>query len=129
MVVCTPGSSWNATGLTVAGVTGVSGTNSTLLTYTNDVGIDTYSNLYVADANNQRIQRFPLNSLVGQTVAGTGTVGSGSNQFNYPRALFISGSTLFVSDQYNYRIQRYSYNTSSATTVAGGNKIREQHRS
>ena len=118
---CAPGISWNTTGITVAGVTGAQGSNSTLITYPNDVSIDIYGNIYVADTNNQRIQRFPNSSSIGQTVAGaTGTIGAGSNQFNYPRAIFVSGDVLYVSDVYNYRIQRYSYNAASATTVAGG---------
>jgi hypothetical protein len=120
--VCTPGSSWNSTGITVAGTTGVQGSNSTLLSYTNDVAVDIYSYIYVADANNQRIQRFAPNSFVGQTVAGvTGSIGSSSNQFNYPRAIFVASTVLFISDIYNYRIQRYSYNATTGTTVAGGN--------
>lgn len=117
--ICTPGISWNASGITVAGVTGVNGSNATLLMYTNDVDIDIYGNIYVADTDNQRIQRFPSNSLIGQIVAGTGTAGSGV-QLNHPRAIFIVGDALYISDIYNYRIQRYSYNAASGTTVAGG---------
>ncbi|CAF1186446.1 unnamed protein product [Rotaria magnacalcarata] len=119
---CTPGSSWNSTGITIAGVTGVLGTNSTLLSYVNDVGIDIFSNIYVADANNQRIQRFALNATVGQTVAGVvSTIGPTATLFNFPRAIFVLASTLFVSDFYNYRIQKFTYNTSTGVTFAGGN--------
>ena len=114
-----PGISWNASGITVAGVTGVNGATATLLTYTNDVAIDMYGNIYVADTYNQRIQRFPPNSLIGQTVAGTGVAGSGI-QLNHPRAIFIAGNVLYISSIYNYRILRYSYNASSGTTVVGG---------
>lgn len=121
VISCIP-SLWNTTGITVAGTTGVLGNNSTLLAYTNDVAVDVYFNIYVADADNQRIQRFPSNSLVGQTIAGTSSVGSSSTQFNYPRAIFVSTTTLFVSDVYNYRIQKFNYNSSSGITVAGGNK-------
>jgi hypothetical protein len=93
-----------------------------LLSYTNDVGVDIYFNLYVADADNQRIQRFASGGTVGQTVGGVvGTIGSSSNLFNYPRAIFVGGSTMFVSDIYNYRIQRYIYNAASGVTAAGGN--------
>lgn len=99
----------------------MNGANATTLTYTNDVAIDIYGNIYVADTDNQRIQRFPLNSLVGQTVAGTGSVGSGLNELRYARSIFVSRDVLFISDLYNYRILRYSYNASSGTIVAGGN--------
>ena len=104
----------------MAGVTGVNGANATLLTYTNDVAIDIYGNIYVADTDNQRIQRFPPNSLISQKVAGTGAAGSGFNQLNFPRAIFVAGDVLYISDIYNYRIQRYAYNASSGTAVAGG---------
>ncbi|CAF3861300.1 unnamed protein product, partial [Rotaria sp. Silwood1] len=119
---CTPGSSWNSTGTTVAGVTGVQGANATLLKYVNDVAIDIYSNIYVADTDNQRVQRFAANTFVGQTIAGTtGSIGASATTFNYPRAIFVLSSTLFVSDVYNYRVQKFNYNASSGITVAGGN--------
>ena len=105
----------------MAGVTGVNGASATLLTYTNDVAIDMYGNLYVVDTDNQRIQRFPPNSLIGQTVAGTGTVGSALNELRFARMIFVSRDVLYISDVYNYRILRYSYNASSGTIVAGGN--------
>ena len=106
----------------MGGKTSVQGSNSTLLSYTNDVAVDIRFNLYVADPDNQRIQRFPANSSVGQVVAGiTGSPGSGLNQLNYPRAIFVVGDVLFISDIYNYRIRRYPYNATRGTTVAGGN--------
>ena len=98
----------------------MNGSNATLLLYTNDVAIDTYYNIYVADTDNQRIQRFPPNSLIGETVAGTGAAGSGFNQLSFPRAIFVAGDVLYISDFYNYRILRYSFNASSGTTVVGG---------
>lgn len=104
----------------MAGVTGVNGSTATLLLYTNDVALDVYHSIYVADTDNQRIQRFPLNSLTGQTIAGTGVAGSGFNQLSFPRAIFVAGDVLYISDFYNYRILRYAYNASSGTTVAGG---------
>jgi len=83
-----------------------------------------YYNIYIADTDNQRIQRFAPNSSVGQTVAGvSGNPGSGSNQLNYPRAIYITGDVLFISDLSNYRVQRYSYNATSGTTVAGGESL------
>ena len=47
----------NAT--TLAGVTGVSGNTSNLLNYPLGIAFDAQLNLYVADSNNQRVQKFP----------------------------------------------------------------------
>jgi hypothetical protein len=113
---------WNSTGITVAGVAAIIGITSSLLSHSNGVAIDIYSNLYVADADNQRIQRFAPGSTVGQTVAGTtAVIGSTSNKFNFPRAIFVARDVLYVSDISNFRIQMYTYNASTAVTVAGGN--------
>ena len=45
-------------GTTIAGKTGISGSNSTLLSGPSDVAVDTQLNLYVADYGNHRIQKF-----------------------------------------------------------------------
>ena len=46
------------TGTTIAGITGLSGTNSTQLYNPYSVRLDSQLNLYVADANNHRVQKF-----------------------------------------------------------------------
>ena len=45
-------------GITIAGVTGISGANSTLLYRPYSVALDNQLNLYVSDTSNHRIQRF-----------------------------------------------------------------------
>jgi hypothetical protein len=45
-------------GKTIAGITGKSGNNSTMLHYPNSVALDNQLNLYVADYYNHRIQKF-----------------------------------------------------------------------
>jgi sugar lactone lactonase YvrE len=45
-------------GLTIAGAAGISGTNSSLLNSPSSVAFDSQNNLYVADTNNHRIQKF-----------------------------------------------------------------------
>ena len=45
-------------GTTIAGVTGVNGTNATTLERPWSVKLDSQLNIYVADANNHRIQKF-----------------------------------------------------------------------
>ena len=106
----------------MAGVTSSPGTTSNYLSHPNDVAVDIYSNLYVADIDNQRIQKFAPGSTTGQTVAGTtGSIGTSSNKFNYPRAIFVARDVLYVSDVNNFRIQIYTFNASTGVTVAGGN--------
>ncbi len=51
--------SWNQTYTTLAGSQSTSGSTSTLLSYPSDISFDGYRNMYVADNNNHRIQRFP----------------------------------------------------------------------
>lgn len=45
-------------GITIAGVTSVNGSNATLLSAPWSVAFDSQLNLYVADANNHRVQKF-----------------------------------------------------------------------
>ncbi|CAF4972970.1 unnamed protein product, partial [Rotaria magnacalcarata] len=61
----------NAT--TIAGSnSGTSGSTSNLFDSPDDVTFDKHGNMYVADHNNHRVQRFAPNSNVGTSVAGTG---------------------------------------------------------
>ena len=46
-------------GTTIAGVTGVSGSTSTLLNNPLSLALDSQLNLYVADSYNYRVQKFP----------------------------------------------------------------------
>jgi DNA-binding beta-propeller fold protein YncE len=45
-------------GIIIAGITGISGANSTLLNRPFSVAFDSQLNLYVADAFNSRVQKF-----------------------------------------------------------------------
>ncbi len=80
--------------------------------------------LYVADANNHRIQVFHLTGSPpynGTTVAGGNGVGSGSHQLNKPADVWISKKTgaIYIADQYNSRIQRWNTGASTGVTLAG----------
>jgi hypothetical protein len=50
--------SGQSNGTTIAGVTSVSGNNSTLIYYPYGVALDSQLNLYVVDTGNHRIQKF-----------------------------------------------------------------------
>lgn len=56
--VC-PTAIWNQTFSVIAGSSGNAGSTSTLLYTPHHIYIDTYGNLYVADCDNHRIQKFP----------------------------------------------------------------------
>ena len=113
--------------ITVAGGNG-SGAGANQLSNPSGVYVDGSGNIYVADRTNNRIQRFPPNSIsatAGVTVAGGNGLGAGANQLNRPYGVFVDGlGNIYVADSGNDRIQRFPPNSSSATvgvTVAGGN--------
>ncbi|CAF4314421.1 unnamed protein product, partial [Adineta steineri] len=82
--------------------------------------------LYVADAGNHRVMKFPSDSTsatYGTVVAGGNGAGSGANQLNNPRSILVdSQGTLYISDGDNNRIQRWLQNANSGTTIVGGTR-------
>ncbi|CAF1063355.1 unnamed protein product [Didymodactylos carnosus] len=64
------------TGTVIVGTPGVFGNTSTLLNTTMAARMDQWSNLYVVDRSNNRIQLFCSGTTTGMTVARTGTGGS-----------------------------------------------------
>jgi DNA-binding beta-propeller fold protein YncE len=77
-----------------------------------DVSVDASGNLYVADFNNQRLQRFNADTL--GFIDTWGSVGSGPGQFEFPRALgsAVDGSGVFVADTANHRVEGFTVNGS-----------------
>ncbi len=115
----------NATsGILIAGQN-MTGNNS--MSFNVPVGIfidENNSLLYVADANNHRIQLFKLNGTPpynGTTVAGGNGPGSGSHQLNHPRAVWVSSKTgaIYIADTSNNRIQRWNQGATTGVTIAG----------
>ena len=95
----------------VAGVDGVSGSSSILLKYPVSVKLDSYTNMFVVDNNNHRIQLFcrhPTINITARTIAGTGTGGQTSQTLNYPAGLTLDASlNLYVADTSNHRVQKF----------------------
>ena len=100
-----------STSTVVAGVSGTSGTGATVLKYPVSLKLDNYTNMFVVDNNNHRIQlfcRYPTVNLTGRTIAGTGSLGTTAQTFQYPAGIALDSSlNLYVSDTSNHRIQKF----------------------
>jgi sugar lactone lactonase YvrE len=91
--------------------------------------VDSAGNLFIADADNERVRRVDARTGVISTIAGTGTDGfSGDGgaataaDLNLPSALAIDATgNLFIADTLNNRIRRVDGN-GIITTVAGNGR-------
>jgi len=69
------------------------------------VAVDATGNVYVADGNNFRIQKF---SSAGVFLAQWGSFGSGDGQFSNPTDVAIDATgNVYVADTFNQRIQKF----------------------
>ncbi len=113
-------------GTVVAGGNGA-GSAANQLNLPSGVFVDNTGNIFVSDRSNNRVQMFPAGSTSatnGVTVAGTGSSGSGANEFDTPENTFVDQyGNLYVSDFYNNRVQIFHAGTTTDTITApaGGN--------
>ncbi|CAF4777559.1 unnamed protein product, partial [Rotaria sp. Silwood2] len=64
--------------------------------------------IYVADAGNNRIQRWEKGSFFGVTVAGTGKPGSNLNELKFPTDVVVdSKGYMYIVDAQNNRVLRW----------------------
>ena len=97
------------------------------LRYPEGIAFDRAGNLYIADAENNRIRRVSAGSGLIETFAGTGEGGFGGDggpakraQLDHPVALaFDAGGDLLVADSRNNRVRRVDLETLVITTFAG----------
>jgi hypothetical protein len=69
------------------------------------VAIDTRGQVYVADRENNRVEKF---DHLGHLISIIGTEGSASGQFRGPRGVAVDGlGDLYVADSGNNRIQKF----------------------
>ena len=113
---------WNTTGITVAGSLAANSATPIYLNFPISIVIDSSDTLYVADAKNNRIQKFFYGNKTGTTVAGqsNGTVGTSASFLNYPNDMAVdSNGNVYALDSYNNRAQFWSVNSTSGITVVG----------
>ncbi|CAF4123060.1 unnamed protein product [Adineta steineri] len=86
----------------------VAGSGANQLNNPRAVLVDSSGALYIADGNNNRVQRWLQNASSGTTIIG-GTLGTATNQLNFPETvLFDKYGNLLVVDRGNNRIQLFN---------------------
>ena len=90
------------------GETGVPGNDDTHFDTPNHIAVDSGNRLYVADMNNNRVQRCTFSAgWTCSTFDGTGSAGSGVNELNSPTGLGIDKSdNVYIADRFNNRIMK-----------------------
>jgi sugar lactone lactonase YvrE len=92
------------------------------------VALDADGNLYIADANNNRVRKVDTNGII-TTVAGNGGAGysgdggAGTNaSLHYPFSVVLDANgNLYIADYFNNRIRMVGLNNLITTVVGGGN--------
>mgnify|MGYP003840735175 CR=1 FL=1 len=108
-------------GKTVAGGNGRGG-NSSQLSWPSGVARDKDGNIFVADFENHRVQKWAPGATSGTTVAGGNAKGSAANQLDTPTGVCLDAAgNIYVADHGNHRVQKWAPGATSGTTVAGGN--------
>ena len=94
-------------------VGGSSGNNSNQLSGPGGVFVDNSGNLYVADSNNGRIQKFVPGATEGQTLI---------SGLNYPVDVFVENTSgsIYVVEQNDHKVTKWDADGSGGTIVAGG---------
>jgi sugar lactone lactonase YvrE len=92
-----------------------------------NVAIDAAGDLFIVDANNNRIEEVDAKTHLIRIVAGTGTAGYNGDgitataaELSDPESIAIdSAGDLFITDSANYRVREVSASTGLISTVAG----------
>lgn len=125
LVESTPLLRWYSEGMTVAGVSGVSGTAANQLSNPWGLAFDSSYALYVADRLNNRVQKWHVSATTGMTVAGQANATGGATLYDLKLPTFIqfdSSENIYVTDVGNHRVQFWHHGTLSGSTVAGTGK-------
>ena len=107
-----------ANGINIAG-TGSSGAGNNQFNMPNGIFVDSNGTLYVADFNNQRIQRWFSGASSGTRVAGSGIAGCTTTQLNKPTSVVVdSDGYIYVTELQCHRVTRWAPNATSGVCIA-----------
>lgn len=115
---------FNSSGSHIATIGGGScGSGPTQLCWPRRIAI--YGNLlYVADADNHRVQIFnisnPASPTYQATLGTTGSPGSGNNQFRKPQGVAVDANYIYVADTENHRVQIFNRASLAYVATIGG---------
>jgi 6-phosphogluconolactonase (cycloisomerase 2 family) len=113
--------SYTSETVTVAGMTDASELSNGL-DYPYDIYITEKEDIYVADVNNSRIQKWEKDAKLGSTVAGkTKKSGTDKNLFNEPHAVMVDEKNkfIYVVDMHNHRIMRWIEGAAHDRVIVG----------
>src|SRR5258708_29448660 len=98
-----------------------------ILSQAEGVAVDGHGNLYVADADDNRVRKVGLSGII-QTLAGTGAAGFGGDggpaaraQLNHPYGLALDQSgNVYLADLGNARVRKIAADGTISTVAGGG---------
>jgi gliding motility-associated-like protein len=123
-VIWFPPGSAGATGHTPLVVVQGQGSIGNQFDRASGIFVDGAGSIYIADAFNNRIQKWRPGADSGVTVAGIGGGGSAPDQLLGPSSVFLDAKgNMYVADNGNSRIQKFAPGSTDGITVAGANGI------
>ena len=105
----------------VAGITDIDGSSNETLSYPYTLYVNNRKDMYIADVNNQRIQKWTQNATSGITIAGQTRKADHSNASLYqPYDVIVdkNGFT-YIADMVNHRVLRWKEGESQGEVLCG----------
>ena len=103
---------------------------SAMLNFVNDVAVDATGNIYVAEANNNRLRKVTtagtITNLVGNGVRGFSGDGGPAitAMLSYPSGVAVDSSgNVYVADQYNSRVRKVTSSGTISTFAGNGQRL------
>jgi hypothetical protein len=109
------------TTMTIAGITDMDGSSNETLSYPYTMYVNNKKDIYIADVNNQRIQKWTQNATTGRTIAGQTRKTDHSNASLYrPYDIIVDNNGfMYIADMINHRILRWKEGESQGEVLCG----------